>query len=283
MQVRLILVPYMAGDERAGSALGPARYMEAGAEQRLRMVGHRVRVVEAERGAPFQDSVNSSFAVCKRVALAVKDAVEAGELPMVLAGGCDVSKGVLSGFVHASTGVIWFDAHGDFNTPESTISGYFPGMSLSVITGHCYQRAWEQLGNATPVPEANVVMVGVRELDPAERERLERSSIQVVYWTDGKAERSVEASLDKLAERVREIYLHIDMDALDPEVAPGVVDRPIPGGLSLEQIEDSLAYAARRFRIRAVTMATYNPESDRNDRTLDAALRILEGLGRRMG
>ena len=283
MQLRLIQVPYMAGDERAGSARGPARCIQAGAEKRLRAAGHEVRVVEVERSGPFRDSGSSSLAVCKQVAAAVKEAVEAGDLPIVLAGGCDVSKGVLSGIEHAACGVVWFDAHGDFNTPESTITGYFPGMSLSVITGHCYRRAWERLGNAGPVPEGNVVMIGVRELDPAERERLQRSAIRVVYWNDGEPQESVEKCLDRLAERVREIYLHIDMDALDPEVAPGVVDRPVPGGLTLEQMEDAIGAATMRFGIKAVTLATYNPDRDRDDRTLDTALRLLEGLGRRLG
>jgi arginase len=280
MQLRLIQVPYMAGDDRAGSARGPARCIQAGAEKRLRAAGHGVRLARVERGAPFRDSVSSSLAVCKQVAVDVKEAVEAGDLPIVLAGGCDVSKGVLSGMEHGSTGILWFDAHGDFNTPESTITGYFPGMSLSVITGHCYRRAWEQLGNARPVPEGNVVMVGVRELDPAERERLQRSAIQVVYWNDGEPQGSVDACLDRLAERGREIYLHIDMDALDPEVAPGVVDRPVPGGLTVEQMEQAISAATMRFRIKAVTLATYNPDGDRDDRTLHTALRLLEGLGR---
>ncbi len=76
------------------------------------------------------------------------------------------------------------------------------------------------------------------------------------------------------------MYLHIDMDALDPEVAPGVVDQPVPGGLSLEQLEDALNGVAERFRIKAAALATYNPDRDQNDRTLRTALRILEMLGR---
>jgi arginase len=156
-------------------------------------------------------------------------------------------------------------------------------MSLSVITGHCYRRAWGRLGNAGPVHEGNVVMIGVRELDPAERERLQRSGIQVVYWNDGEPQGSVDGCLDRLAERVRDVYLHIDMDALDPEVAPGVVDRPVPGGLTVEQTEQAITAATMRFRIKAVTLATYNPDRDRDDRTLDTALRLLEGLGRRLG
>ncbi len=200
----------------------------------------------------------------------------------MLAGGCDASKGILSGFDHRSCGVVWFDAHADFNTPESTVTGYFPGMSMAVITGHCYGGAWSQLGNASPVSEADVVMLGVREVDLAEQERLRRSAIQVVGWEAGKPQASVMACLDRLAGRVEGVYLHIDMDALDPEVAPGVIDQPVPGGLSLEQLEDALNGVAERFRIKAAALATYNPDRDQNDRTLGTALRILEMLGRRL-
>ncbi len=280
VQVCLILVPYHAGDDRAGSSRGPGRCLEAGAEQRLAAAGVRVRVEEVERGAPFRDSVSASLAVCGQLARAVGEAVTAGDFPLVLAGGCDASKGILSGLDHRSCGVVWFDAHADFNTPESTITGYFPGMSMAVITGHCYGRAWSQLGNANPVSEADVLMLGVRAVDPAERERLRRSAIQVVGWEAGKPQASVPACLDTLAGRVEGVYLHIDMDALDPELAPGVVDQPVPGGLSLEQLEDALNGVAERFRIKAAALATYNPDRDQNDRTLRTALRILEMLGR---
>jgi len=163
----------------------------------------------------------------------VRKAITAGQLPLVLTGSCDPSKGILSGFDHSHCGVVWIDAHGDFNTPETTISGFFPGMSLAVITGHCYQSYWAQIGNNSPIPEAATLMFGVRDLDTAECQGLQRSAIQVVNWREGKPQADVLGSLDVLAKRVKEVYLHVDMDAFDPQVAPGVVDHPVSGGLSL--------------------------------------------------
>jgi len=160
--------------------------------------------------------------VGKRLAPVVRRAIEAGQFPLVLAGGCDVSKGILSGFDHGHCGVVWFDAHGDFNTPETTISGYLDGMSMAVITGHCYRNYWAQIGNSTPVPERAMLMLGVRDLDPAEKERLDHSAIQVVKWYEGKPQGDVQVALDRLAQRVPEVYLHIHADSLDPRVAPGV-------------------------------------------------------------
>jgi arginase len=278
MNIRLIQVPYMAGDERPGSSRGPDRYVAAGAQQLVMMDG-TARTVRAERNDEFRDTASASFAVCADLARLVRQAVDAEEFPFVLAGGCDASKGILSGFDHESTGVVWFDAHGDFNTPESTISGYFPGMSLAVITGHCYRAAWAEIGNAEPVPEGATLLIGVRELDPAERERLEASATNVVPWRDGQPQADLQDALDRLAERVREVYLHIDIDALDPTVAPGVVDRPVAGGLSLEQAEDAIRAVTSRFALRAVDLAVYNPDLDEEDRTLRAGLRIIELLG----
>lgn len=279
MQVRLIQVPYMIGDERHGASKGPQRFVEAGAERLLGAKGVAVKVERVQRSNPFGDSTSASLAVCKKLAPIVGEAVAAGQLPLVLAGSCDVSKGILSGFDHARCGVVWIDAHGDFNTPESTISGFFAGMSLAVITGHCYQNYWAQIGNSAPIPEAATLMLGVRELDVAERERLERSAISVVKWHEGRPQGDVMASLDELAKRVEEVYLHVDMDAFDPQVAPGIVDHPVPGGLSLEDMEQAIRAVAARFRVRAAALATYNPDLDQDEKTLRAGLHIIELLG----
>jgi arginase len=281
MRVCLIQVPYMIGDEHHGGSKGPQRFVQAGAERLLAARGVAVtveRVEPSERGKPFRDHPTASLAVNTRLEPIVRRAMAAAQLPLVLAGSCDVSMGILSGFDHARCGVVWIDAHGDFNTPESTISGFFAGMSLAVIAGHCYRELWAQVGNSVPISEAATLMLGVRDLDPAERTRLERSAIQVVNWREGKPQADVPAALDELARRVREVYLHVDMDALDPRVAPGVVDPPVPGGLSLEDLEAAIRATAARFRIRAAALATYNPDLDQGERTLRAGLRIIELL-----
>src|SRR5260370_12664348 len=122
------------------------------------------------------------------------------------------------------------------------------------------------------------VMLGVGDPEAVERKLLELSAIQVVGWKEGKAQRDVLASLDALAKRVREIYLHIDMDVLSLEVAPGLVMPPVEGGVSLLDMEEIMIAVAGRFRIRAATLATYNPDLDRDEKTLRAGLRIMEAL-----
>ena len=113
---------------------------------------------------------------------AVRSVADA-RLPVVLAGSCNTCLGVLAGFEHARCGAVWLDAHADFNTPDSTSSGFFAGMSAAVITGHCYPDYWAQIGDNTPLAEKAMAMFGVRDLSPqAESERLQHSDIQVVRW-----------------------------------------------------------------------------------------------------
>jgi arginase len=281
LDVSLIQVPYMLGDPHHAAAEGPRRYLEGGVESLLATRGNRVAVelVEAREVGGFSDAPTASLAVNTALAPVVGRSLAAGRLPIALAGSCDACLGVLAGFDHSRCGVVWVDAHADFNTPESSVSGFFPGMSTAVIAGHCHAELWAEVGDATPVPEERMAMLGTRELSPeVERERLEGSAIRVVPWSAGEPQADVDSALDSLATHVDEVYLHIDNDALDPSVAPGIVDEPVPGGLSLEQLEEVVRAVTRRFRVRAATLATYTPVRDEADRTLRAGLRVIELL-----
>jgi arginase len=254
--------------------------IDAGAVEILRRRGISVEVEEIDRGGPFRDTASAAGTVNTRLAEVVVRADADGALPLVLTGSCNSCMGVLAGFEHSRCGAVWIDAHADFNTPESAASGFFPGMSLAVVTGHCYRNYWGQIGDNTPLDEESIGLFGVRDLWPeAERERLERSAIDVVPWHDGKPQGDVTAALDRLADRVEEIYLHIDFDGFAPEVAPGIVDEPVPGGLSFADAALLIRGAAQRFRIRAATLATYTPENDEDEKTLGLGLSLVDLLG----
>jgi arginase len=279
MDVCLVEVPFHAGDDGHPSSRGPQRLIEAGAAELFAERGLAVAIERAGRETAFRDTASSSAQVNRQLAAVVRRAVADQRLPVVLAGSCNACLGVLAGFEHARCGAVWLDAHADFNTPDSTESGFFAGMSVAVISGHCYRSYWAQIGDSTPLAEDAIAMFGVRDLSPeAERERLERSPIQVVEWRDGHPDRDILATLDDLASRVRDIYLHVDFDAFAPELAPGTADEPVAGGLTLEQAETIIRATADRFRIRAATLATYAPERDREERTLRTALSLIDLL-----
>jgi len=279
MQISLIQVPYMMGDERCGSSRGPGRFLQAGADQLLSSKGLQVSLESVDRGTPFRDSGSSSLAVCKGLVTVVRRATARGQFPLILGGGCDLAKGILAGFDHSHCGVVWVDAHGDFNTPETTVTGYLPGMSLAIITGHCFANYWAEIGDSSPIPETSILMLRVRELDPAERVRLTSSGINVVVWREGRPAKDVVSALQQLAKRVSEVYLHIDMDSLDPEVAPGVVDACVTGGLSLAQLQDAIRATFAYLTVRAASLVVYNPERDEDDKTLRAGLDLIGTIG----
>jgi arginase len=126
-------------------------------------------------------------------------------------------------------------------------------------------------------------MLGVRDLSPRqERERLEASRIRVVGWDRGEPIADVSDAIDELATRVDEIYLHVDNDALDPSVAPGVSDPPAPGGLAVGQLEAVIRTVASRFRVRATALTNYDPGRDDDDRTLRTGLRVIKAIASAM-
>jgi len=281
MKLTLIQVPYHYGfsQARVGAGCGPRRYLEAGAEAALRQLGYEVSVELVERGPEAKETPLAVLEGNTVLAARVAASVDSGGFPVVLSGGCNACLGVLAG-LGARLGIIWFDAHGDFNTPETTPSGFFDGMPLAVATGLCYRELWGGLSSAPPVPPAHALLVAVRDLDPGERDTIAQHGVLAVPAADIKALGAAAALGPKLAalrKRVEQIYLHFDIDALDPALAPGV-DYRAPGGLSLEEAEEAIRLIAAQFWVRAATLAAYNPDHEEDDRTLAAGLRLLSLL-----
>jgi arginase len=273
MQIRLILVPYHIGQENDGMGKSPLLYQQAGVEQLLANKGYTVTVQRIHMEELPAEQLRASVAVNKRVALAIGEALAAGEFPLVLSGSCDVSMGILAGFDHTHTGIVWLDAHADFNTPDTTISGYFGGMPLAIVTGHCYADLWSQIGNSSPILESRVLMVGVRDLDGPEQVQLERSAITVVP-VESLQQKEPQPRLQELATDVREVYLHFDLDVLDAQTTPGF-DFPAPGGPTAQEVEQAVHTIAGYLPIKVAALTAYNPDLDPEQKTLKIALNMI--------
>jgi arginase len=266
----LIEVPAMAGDPSHPAAAGPGELADRFVAERPETTRRKVEIPRFGG-----DHRAASLEVCGRIAHLVQRAQEAGRRPLVLAGSCDVAPGVLAGLRDPGVNVVWVDAHADFNTPASSESGFWPGMALAVVCGDCGHDVWAEL-RARPIAPSRVALVGVRDFSPpAEKERLAASGVTVLEWRCGSPREPLEDFLEKLANRPGRIYLHLDLDALDPAVAPGVVDSPASGGLSCRQLEAVLE--ALSGRVAACTIATYVPALD-DGRTRAAALDAMKRL-----
>jgi arginase len=292
VRISLIAVPYDLGRADVGSGLGPGAYLKAGAAEALRARGHDVEVVTVRRDAPFTDELQAVLAVDHAVAAVVADAIDRDSLPLVVAGNCNAALGVRSGLQRggADAALVWLDAHGDFNTPATTETGYLDGMPLAMLCGRAYRDAVAAQLGAMALDEAAVLHAGGRELDRDEEASLAASDVRVVDGGElrGRGPAEVLApALDALATERRAatggvpdeappVHLHVDLDVLDPAAAPGVTF-PSPRGLSAGQLLECIDLVARRFALAAVTVASFTPGRDDDaGTTLAAGLAVLQ-------
>ncbi len=216
-----------------GMVHGPEAMLAAGLEEALEAAGlpvSRLIFVPARSEGPRA----ALPAVAGRLAAEVEVALRAGAFPLVL-GDCTATVGGTAGLTRVVNGpaLVWCDAHGDLNTPETSPSGYLGGMPLGTIIGR--GAAWwrEGAGEGLPLPEAAVVLVGARDLDPAERDVLAQGGVRLLEaasFRDPAARRAALAAAGEVAARSGGLYFHVDLDVLDPEVFRSVYF-PVPGGL----------------------------------------------------
>ena len=177
--VGITLLPYDSSRHRERMGAGPSHLVSHGLLERLSAAGHAASVTElAPTSGSWIAEIGTAFDLDRQLAASVAVTVARGAFPLTLAGNCISSIGTLGGLGTGPTGVLWFDAHGDFNTPESTLGGFLDGMALAIATGRCWTGLAATVPGFTPVAEEKVVLVGARDLDPAEGELLRASRVQ---------------------------------------------------------------------------------------------------------
>jgi arginase len=292
MRVTLVAVPYDLGRADVGSGRGPGAYLKAGAAEALRARGHDVDVVTVRRESPFTDELDAVLDVDRGVAAVVDTALRNDSMPLVVAGNCNAALGVRAGLQRGGAedaALVWFDAHGDFNTPDTTETGYLDGMPLAMLCGRAHRDAVEEQLVMIPVAETTALHAGGRDFDRRERESLLASAMRVVEGGElrdrGPADVLVPA-LDALAAERRAAaglepdeapptHLHVDLDVLDPAAAPGVTF-PAPGGLSAGQLLEVIDLVRERFAVIALTVTSFTPARDEEGTTLAAGLAVLQ-------
>jgi arginase len=282
MPVDLITVPYDSSVRDARMGAGPTHFLANGAAERLRGVADSVRETGVEAGPGFRAEIATAFDLARATAFAVRAARGHGGFPLVLAGNCAASLGVLASLPAATTGIVWLDAHGDLNTPETTRSGFLDGMALSIALGRCWTAMAGSVHGFAPVAEENVLLVGARDLDPSERAYLERSRVRLLAPDEARGGDALTDALDALAQRVGHIYLHVDLDVHDP--AEGAANAfAAPGGLTADEVRRVVREAAARIPIAAAAITAYDPEADEDGRMLEIGLELMETIAELSG
>jgi arginase len=283
------------GQDRRGVDMGPSAIRYAGLDARLDELGHEyvdcgnveTAVAEAttagDEQARFLPQIKDTS---KRIATLVARAAREDSVPVVLGGDHSVALGTLAGLaeVHGPGGTIWIDAHGDLNSPDTSPSGNVHGMVLAAALGLAGDRFRGDGWGLPAVAPGRVALVGVRSLDDGEREVLRELDAKVFTMSDVDRlgiERAIRESLTHVA-GPGFVHVSLDMDAMDPEVAPGV-GTPVRGGLSYREAHLAMELIAESGLASSLDVVEVNPILDRENETAQLAVELVaSALGARI-
>jgi arginase len=282
--VRLLAVPYDSGHRRERQGLGPPNLVKhwlASAEGSPRPP----EVVWVEQASEFPTELATSFELMGQVADEVRRALNDGRFPLVLAGNCNTSAlGGAAGLrlwdQGADLGVVWFDAHGDFNTPEIDPHGFLDGQGLAILTGRCWRGLARRVSGFEPLADSSVMLIGAHDLDDDERIALAHSDIAHITpsrMTDEGVEAALGDAVEALAKRATRVYVHIDLDVIDADHARAN-SYASRGGLVPEQLFEAMRLINDRLPIAAAGLAAYDPSLDEKGRLRNVATQLLDML-----
>jgi arginase len=294
-KVAILGAPLDLGTERRGVDMGPSALRYSGLDEGLEKIGLKVEDfgnVEAEIAeiAPVRHEkarfLPAILATCAQIARRVKDiAGEEGAVPLVLGGDHSIAMGTIAG-LHAASGpggVLWIDAHGDLNRPETSPSGNVHGMPLAAALGAC---GFELEGFAPPawVETDRVALVGVRSLDPGEKALVRERGIKVLTMADIDR-RGIAGIMREALDAVAGpgfVHISLDVDVCDPEIAPGV-GTPVRGGLSYREAHLAMELIAEWGMLTSMEVVEVNPILDHAGVTGQLAVELVaSALGARI-
>ncbi len=207
-----------------------------------------------------------------------------GMFPLGLLSNCNSLIGMLAGMQHSgstrrplSVGLIWLDAHADFNTPETTLSGMLGGMPVAVAAGKCLYRLRLKGGLEPAIPEKNIIMMCVRDMDPLEEELVLNSHITLISTEEMvKLNRRMKVEFESLCDRVDVVYIHIDLDVLDAPDIPGHTFQ-VPDGPNPAQLGKALKYMMENPKVGALGVASFPIQEEVRDKSLGSTLEVIKG------
>ena len=308
-RIRVVGAPLDLGASRRGVDMGPSAVRVAGLAGRLEALGHSVtdggnvavEIAETrEVGSVKARFLREIAETCGRLAGVVVGILEDGMTPLVLGGDHSVAAGSVSGVAEffrrkeQRVGLVWLDAHSDINTPESSLSGNVHGMPLAALLGlGCAGEPGTELGALGgifgyfgKVRAENVALVGVRDIDAAERENLRRAGVGAVYTMREIDERGMRAVMEEALRVARAgtagYHVSLDMDFVDPEDAPGV-GTPVRGGATYREAHLAMEIVADDGGMVSFEMVEVNPVIDERNRTADLGVELAcSAFGKRI-
>ncbi len=275
--------------------MGPSAIRAAGLSSGLGKLGYELRDDgDLAVGIPENRAVGRQDAryaveiakVCERLAHRVESFLSEGWTPLVLGGDHSLAVGTLAGAARGRRiGLLWFDAHADINTPETSVSGNIHGMPLAYFFGLAHGRLQRVAADVPLIRPDNATLVGLRDVDPNERNNLRIAGVHVLTMRDVDERglrRVMEQALEWASRETDGIHVSLDMDVVDPAEAPGV-GTPRRGGLTYREAHLAMEMVADSGLLRSMDVVEVNPILDQANRTADLAVElILSAFGQKI-
>lgn len=289
-RIRIIGAAMDLGQNRRGVDMGPSAIRYAGLHDRLRGLGYAVvdsGNITAPQAEELDATPNNAKAhhlqevaqVCQAIYERVHSAHQADERIVFLGGDHSISIGTVSAIAQESVGVIWFDAHADINTSETSPSGNIHGMPVAALLGEGASELVNVGYPATKLKPSQLVMVGIRDVDEGERQRLNKRDIKVYTMREVDELGIAKVAYDILDHFKDKTHIHIslDLDGLDPQYAPGV-GTPVSGGLTYREAHLFMEIMADSEKVRSLDVVEVNPILDRQNETARLAVELIAGV-----
>jgi len=291
-KISIIGVPSDYGQQRRGVDMGPSAMRYAGAIERLEKLGYDVidegdiSVHRTKRNKQYDGkllNLEEVLEVSERLAKKVDEVIKQDRFPVILGGDHSISIGSIAGIRkhYQNLGIIWFDAHTDINTPETTPSGNIHGMPLAVNLGLGDHRLISIAGNAPKLKFENIVFIGARSIDEGEKALIKEKNIKI--FTMHEIDRMgmskvIEETVEYLkARHVDGVHMSIDLDALDPIFTPGV-GTPVPGGITYRESHLAMEMLEEAKMITSCEFVEVNPILDERNKTANTAVALMGSL-----
>ncbi|CAM4294206.1 arginase [Bacillus manliponensis] len=288
-QISIIGVPMDLGQMRRGVDMGPSAMRYAGLIERIKEIGYDVEDIgdicierEEEKEANTKlRNLTQVAKVCEELATKVDNIIEKDHFPLVLGGDHSIAIGTLAGVAkhHENLGVIWYDAHGDLNTEETSPSGNIHGMSLAASLGYGHSLLVNLFGKYPKVKKENVVIIGARSLDEGEKDFIREQGIKVytMHEIDRMGMTAVMEEIIAYLSHTDGVHLSLDLDGLDPHDAPGV-GTPVIGGLSYRESHLAMEMLAESGVVTSAEFVEINPILDEKNKTAVTAVALIGSL-----
>ena len=298
--IAIVGAPVDLGAGRRGVDMGPSALRLAGLNAKLETLGYEIEdlgnVSVAQQESTPLGPENAKYLsqiakTCAKLAGTVESVVEGGKFPLVLGGDHSVAVGTASGVANAfrkrgeGIGLIWMDAHADMNTPESSPSGNVHGMPLACVLGYGPRELTHIFDYAPKIPGRNVVLIGVRDVDVRERQIVRESGVTAFTMRDidERGLRSImEQAIARALEGTTGFHLSLDMDAVDPDEAPGV-GTPVRGGITYREAHLAMETICDCSRMVGMEVVEVNPVLDEANRTALLGVElVMSAMGKKI-